>query len=147
MESKYILPIIAVLAAIAIVISGISLGLVLTKNDSSVLNETKYTVYVGTDCEELENAEEMMIDIIMLSEKHFGNGYTAFVATGGTSEDKGIVVNKYSVVLIYGMVTDEKALQNFIEILKVEYPTSVILQEKTNAHYDLYIPASDVVYG
>ncbi len=146
MNSKYITATVAIIAVVAVVLSGVSIGLALTKDNSS-LKDTKYTVYVGTDCTEEEDALNMLLDVLQLSEDNFNNGYTAFVATGGTSEEKGIVKNNYSLVLIYGMVTDEKALHDFIEILKKEYPTSVILMEKTNANYDLYIPASDIIYG
>lgn len=145
MESKHLLMIVAVVSVAAVILSGAALGVALTKNNGNGLTDMKYTVYVGTDCTEYKDAEKMMTDILKVSDEKFKNGYTAFVATGGTSESQGIVKNKYSIVLIYGMVTDEKALFSFIDTLKGLYPTSVILTEKSDAKYNLYIPVGRIV--
>ncbi len=151
MESKYIVSAIAIVSVIAVILSGVALGVTLTKETpTSDLDQVKYTVFIGTNAETEEEAYQTLIDVTLASTQKFDNGYSAFVVTGSTFEgEKGQVMNTYSIAIIYGMVTDEKALNNFLDWIKENMSdrTDVILTEKSYASYDLYIPPEAITYS
>ncbi len=123
--------IVAVIAALALCLSVVSMGLILRGTPERETGDIQYVLYLGTNDKDSNEPvyapDEAKIKASEILINHFG-GYTIQEANGGWTDENGVIFQEYTIVIYLSDTTLEQVHAAADSLIDAFHQSSVLIQ-------------------